>query len=515
MLDGSTASKAAATDFADSPIAAARDVRSLGTVATRQPIFGVHRAGPTFGADWTFFLVFIDTCAILLRCCRTHADCSPRVFSWVNVRISQLRKPRKPKANRRPAQAAKIPGRRGKRCRPELRQTSVTNLTHPRPTLRTTGFALPDQHSAVAVLLLSFLAVAVTMVLAHSLRASPAHATTVLRTANSPPIRPVVSAASPTARQPEAIVLSHSLPPWPPAMPLIEVSHARTPGAAGAIVFPELGARGPVPVADPPEPQGDGLTASAQLRHSGRLDVMGSQGEQARRWIESTTCKFRDGASPGTLASRRPYMSQGAKCAPNATNFGRQLAAAARWQTEELVIYTARYQRIAYPMGDVAPLHGACTDVVIRAYRALGIDLQQLVHRAGVGSGDPNIDHRRTETLRRFFARYGEDLPVTAFPEDYRPGDIVTYYRPFSRVSRSHIAIVSDVLAPTRRPMIVHNRGWGPQLEDALFVDRITGHYRFTSKTKRVVAVTTMRPPAIALRPLREASSAFQALDSR
>jgi uncharacterized protein YijF (DUF1287 family) len=202
--------------------------------------------------------------------------------------------------------------------------------------------------------------------------------------------------------------------------------------------------------------------------------------EQAARWIDSATCKVRDGASPETLARERPSVSQSGISAPGATDFGLQLAAAARRQTEELVIYTARYQPMAYPMGDVAPLHGACTDVVIRAYRALGIDLQEQVHRAGVGSGDPNIDHRRTETLRRFFARYGEDLPVTAFPEDYRPGDIITYYRPFSRVSRSHIAIVSDVLAPTRRPMIIHNRGWGPQLEDALFVDRITGHYRFT-----------------------------------
>ena len=160
-------------------------------------------------------------------------------------------------------------------------------------------------------------------------------------------------------------------------------------------------------------------------------------------------------------------------------------------------------------MGDVAPLHGACTDVVIRAYRALGIDLQELVHRAQVGSGDTNIDHRRTETLRRFFARYGETLPVTAFPEDYQPGDIVTYYRPFSRVSRSHIAIVSDVLAPTTRPMIVHNRGWGPQVEDALFVDRITGHYRFRARAKDAVAGTASQTGVNALLSVRKTSLAY------
>ncbi len=158
---------------------------------------------------------------------------------------------------------------------------------------------------------------------------------------------------------------------------------------------------------------------------------------------------------------------------------GDRLAAAARAQTDEFVIYNGRYRAIAYPMGDVPPLFGVCTDVIVRAYRAIGIDLQELVRRAGIGSGDTNIDHRRTETLRRFFARRGETLPITSFPEDYQPGDIVTYHRPQNRRTQSHIAIVSDVLAPSGRPMIVHNRGWGPQLEDALFVDRITGHYRF------------------------------------
>jgi len=83
------------------------------------------------------------------------------------------------------------------------------------------------------------------------------------------------------------------------------------------------------------------------------------------------------------------------------------------------------------------------------------------------------------ETLRRFFARYGVQLPVTAFAEDYLPGDVVTYYRPQNRHSRSHIAVVSNEVGPSGRYKIVHNRGWGPQAEDALFVDEITGHYRY------------------------------------
>ncbi|AHB47724.1 hypothetical protein W911_03810 [Hyphomicrobium nitrativorans NL23] len=159
--------------------------------------------------------------------------------------------------------------------------------------------------------------------------------------------------------------------------------------------------------------------------------------------------------------------------------FGLRLAEAAEAQTTVFVVYNDTYRSIAYPMGDVHHMFGVCTDVVVRAYRALGLDLQALVHQTRSGRGDRNIDHRRTEVLRRFFAAHGESLPVSPFAEDYRPGDIVTYHRPQNRGSRSHIAIVSSEIAPSGRPMIVHNRGWGPQLEDALFVDRITGHYRY------------------------------------
>jgi len=168
--------------------------------------------------------------------------------------------------------------------------------------------------------------------------------------------------------------------------------------------------------------------------------------------------------------------------------FGRMLSAAARRETEDLVVYTDKYRDMGFPMGDVRPLYGVCTDVVVRAYRALGIDLQVLVHNAKLGTGDPAIDHRRVETLRRFFAKYGTSLPVTDFAEEYLPGDIVTYRRPEGRGSQTHIAIVSDVIAPSGRPMVVHNRGWGPQLEDALFANGMTGHYRFSQASPELSA---------------------------
>ncbi len=160
-------------------------------------------------------------------------------------------------------------------------------------------------------------------------------------------------------------------------------------------------------------------------------------------------------------------------------DFGMALAVAAQRQTAEFTVYTDKYRRMTYPMGDVPALFGVCTDVVIRAYRALGVDLQALIHIARIGPADTSIAHRRTFTLRRYFASRGASMPISEFAEDYEPGDIVTYYRPQNRGSRDHIAIVSNQIAPSGRPMIVHNRGWGPQIEDALFVDKITGHYRY------------------------------------
>jgi uncharacterized protein YijF (DUF1287 family) len=195
---------------------------------------------------------------------------------------------------------------------------------------------------------------------------------------------------------------------------------------------------------------------------------------------EPLVCVANDEFAVSTRVSRTPLPLD-----RDAPGFGLALAAAAREQIGGLVIYNAKYARIAYPMGDVPAMFGVCTDVVVRAYRALGIDLQALVHETRSGTGDRNIDHRRVEVLRRFLARHGQALPISNLAEDYQPGDIVTYHRPQNRASTGHIAIVTEQLAPSGRPMIVHNRGWGPELEDALFVDRITGHFRFRGLADR------------------------------
>lgn len=170
---------------------------------------------------------------------------------------------------------------------------------------------------------------------------------------------------------------------------------------------------------------------------------------------------------------------------PDLADFGPKLAAAARAQIADFVIYDDRYRSIGYPMGDVPSIYGVCTDVIIRAYRALGYDLQVMVHEARVGNGDTSIDHRRTETLRRFFEKYGQSLPPSIEPADFLPGDIVTYHRPNNKRSRSHIAIIADAIGASGRPMIIHNRGLGVQMEDTLFMDEITGHYRFAGMSPR------------------------------
>jgi hypothetical protein len=167
--------------------------------------------------------------------------------------------------------------------------------------------------------------------------------------------------------------------------------------------------------------------------------------------------------------------------AGTARSFGARLADAALEQTSTPVFYNPSYFKIPYPMGDVPWYIGVCTDVVVRAYRTLGIDLQRLVHESGVGSGDRNIDHRRVAVLQRFFAKHGQRLAISDQPGDYLPGDLVTYHLPDGWFSKTHIAIVSDRMAPSGAPFVIHNRGFGVQLEDWLFAERITGHYRYAA----------------------------------
>ncbi|PZR18212.1 MAG: DUF1287 domain-containing protein [Flavobacterium psychrophilum] len=150
--------------------------------------------------------------------------------------------------------------------------------------------------------------------------------------------------------------------------------------------------------------------------------------------------------------------------------------------------YDPTYFTIPYPNGDVPKDKGVCTDVVIRSYRKMGIDLQKEVHEDmkknfekypkawGLKSTDTNIDHRRVPNLQVFFSRFGEVLPKTQKASDYNPGDIVTWKLSDRHV---HIGLVVDKKTTSGRNMIVHNIGSGQVMEDVLFNYEITGHYRY------------------------------------
>jgi uncharacterized protein YijF (DUF1287 family) len=155
------------------------------------------------------------------------------------------------------------------------------------------------------------------------------------------------------------------------------------------------------------------------------------------------------------------------------------------------ILYDGRYRKIGYPMGDIPRHLGVCSDVVIRAYRAIGVDLQKLVHEDmkddfdsypkiwGLSRPDKNIDHRRVPNLRRFFSRRGKILPISDDPEDYDPGDIVAWNLRDSG-SLPHIGIVTNFRSfNQKRPLIMHNIGGGQVMEDMLFDYQITGHYRY------------------------------------
>jgi uncharacterized protein len=168
--------------------------------------------------------------------------------------------------------------------------------------------------------------------------------------------------------------------------------------------------------------------------------------------------------------------------------FVKALCEAALAQTKHAVRYDGSYRIISYPGGDVPADMGVCTDVAIRAYRMLGIDLQKEVHEEmrsnfdvfpkkwRLKEPDTNIDHRRVPNLQVFFSRRGVVLPATQKAQDYQPGDIVTW----SVWTRPHIGLVVDRLSTDgKRFMIVHNIGRGQELEDMLFDYPITGHYRY------------------------------------
>ena len=191
------------------------------------------------------------------------------------------------------------------------------------------------------------------------------------------------------------------------------------------------------------------------------------------------------GSSKGALPDRPVFKSLPAHSSPQL----QQVIDGAVAQAGLTTGYDPSYVTIQYPMGDVPINTGVCADVLVRAFRKAGVDLQQEVHedmkrawdaypkRWGLSEPDANIDHRRVLNLMKYFERSGKSVPITDEPDDYLPGDIVAWDLGGGTY---HIGMVTNMLSETQREcLIVHNIGAGTRVEDVLLNWTIKGHYRF------------------------------------
>lgn len=162
--------------------------------------------------------------------------------------------------------------------------------------------------------------------------------------------------------------------------------------------------------------------------------------------------------------------------------------------------YNGAYKKLSYPNGDVDISTGVCTDVIIRAFRSINVDLQKDIHQDmsrnfrkyprkwGLKSTDRNIDHRRVPNMETYFTRKGYKIPIgtSTGTEHYQPGDLVVW-----RISGNltHIGIVSDEIVPgTSRYFIIHNPIQGVEISDWLIEFEIINHFRIF-KERQLVSV--------------------------
>jgi uncharacterized protein YijF (DUF1287 family) len=285
--------------------------------------------------------------------------------------------------------------------------------------------------------------------------------------------------------------------------------------------------RSPQPVATRSK-QPVATRAKQPVRTRAQIQFAKNQQLQARRAAaqRAATSRSRPFVRKASFkrVAKRPAI---ARIDPN-VKFGYALSNAAIERTKHRVRYDGAYVKIGYPWGDVPKTMGVCTDVVIRAYRRLGIDLQQEVHKDissdfyaypnvvkwGLTKPDPNIDHRRVYNLQAFFKRHKAELPRTRNPRNYKPGDLVTW---MVGPSFPHIGVVVNKpsKADPNRLMIAHNIGNGPQIEDILFRFPMTGHYRYTPKNRQInpsLIFAKTPPPASVLKRQRNRSLSYAEL---
>jgi uncharacterized protein len=200
-----------------------------------------------------------------------------------------------------------------------------------------------------------------------------------------------------------------------------------------------------------------------------------------------SSCTRLDGASRAVPLGEK-QLAAATQVKPNATPLEKVLANLTE-QTTQTLSYDPAYVKLDYPNGDLPLERGVCADVVVRALRKGGLDLQQAVHedmkanfsaypnKWRARATDRNIDHRRVANLMTWFARQRKALPLSKQAADYQPGDVVAWELSSGLL---HIGMVSNVrVAGTDRYGVVHNINSGAKLEDVLFAWKIIGHYRY------------------------------------
>jgi uncharacterized protein YijF (DUF1287 family) len=156
--------------------------------------------------------------------------------------------------------------------------------------------------------------------------------------------------------------------------------------------------------------------------------------------------------------------------------------------------YTAEaedYISMKYPGGDVPRNIGVCTDVIVRAVRNSGWDLQKELHedirrtKAAYpmvkGTGDASIDQRRVGTLLPYFKRHWEQHSAKlADPKDpWRPGDVIFMDTFPNKSGPDHIGIVSDRVDDQGLPLIVNNWTDGTVVSEMDLMTFVPVMYRF------------------------------------
>lgn len=175
--------------------------------------------------------------------------------------------------------------------------------------------------------------------------------------------------------------------------------------------------------------------------------------------------------------------------------FARLVLEGARREAEKGTRYIEQYHTLNFPGGDVPPNTGVCTDLVIRAFRNAGVDLQKRVHEDRKANpsaypthiweykaADTNIDHRRCQNLTVWFKRHSQSLTIKTDKDsldEWQAGDVVFYVRPMAS-HPWHVAIVSDKRDHDGMPLIID--AYPPRTAEVYRLDQwapIHSHYRY------------------------------------